>query len=318
MLTYEIMIKVAACPFMHMSWKIHNFFTFGIPHTVDVFFPDSGHIIGWYDHSNTYCASNTPVSTKENYHAKTTKNTRRKSLASARSRDSHSRCSHCDSGCDVDLASMKYLLDDLRQAWRYRNAPQPQRTPDSEQYQHTHMAGVPSYRSDLRLHRAVSPLVLQGGLILEFGVARGRSIRHWAGIFPTHDIYGFDGFEGIYEPWNGLPAGHFAQDPPSVPDNVHLVVGRFDQTLDTWAATHPGFISLLHIDCDLYSATRDVFRVLRNRIQPGTIIVFDEYWNYPGWQQHEFRAWQEQRIPYRYIGHVHGGNYQPVAVQVTE
>jgi hypothetical protein len=44
--------------------------------------------------------------------------------------------------------------------------------------------------------------------------------------------------------------------------------------------------------------------------------VFDEYWNYPGWQQHEFRAWQEEKIPYEYIGYVHGGNYQPVAVRV--
>jgi len=44
--------------------------------------------------------------------------------------------------------------------------------------------------------------------------------------------------------------------------------------------------------------------------------VFDEYWNYPGWQGHEFRAWHEQNIPYRYLAHVSGGNYQPVAVQV--
>ena len=178
------------------------------------------------------------------------------------------------------------------------------------------MAGVPDYRSDLRLHRAVASAVPQGGLMLEFGVARGRSIRHWATLFPGHDIYGFDGFEGIYEDWNGMPAGTFAQPPPPVPANVHLVVGRFDQTLPDWSARHAGAVSLLHIDCDLYSATRDVFAHLRDRIVPGTIIVFDEYWNYPDWQQHEFRAWQEQKIPYKYIGWVSGGNYQPVAVQV--
>ena len=211
---------------------------------------------------------------------------------------------------------MRYWLDDIAQAWRYRNSPRPQKTEDSEQYRQQHMVGVPSYASDLRLHRAVSRQVLQGGLMLEFGVARGRSIRHWATLFPTHDIYGFDGFEGIYEPWNGLPAGHFAQTPPPVPHNVHLVVGRFDQTLPLWAPCHPGPISLLHIDCDLYQATCDVFEHVRARIQSGTIIVFDEYWNYPGWPAHEHSAWQEQRIPYRYIGWVDGGNYQPVAVQV--
>lgn len=211
---------------------------------------------------------------------------------------------------------MKYILDDIQQAWRYRNAPRPAWTQSSRNYCETRMPGVPSYRSDLRLHRAISGQVLQGGLILEMGVATGRTIRHWAKLFPGHDIWGFDGFEGIYEAWNGFPAGHFAQQLPQVPANVRLVVGRFDQTLPSWARQHPGRISLLHIDCDLYQATRDVFENLRDRIQPGAIIVFDEYWNYPGWQEHEFRAWQDEARPYEYIGRVSGGNYQPVAVRV--
>jgi len=214
---------------------------------------------------------------------------------------------------------MRYILDDLRMAWKYRDSPRPQRTPDSQAYLAQHMAQVPSYASDLRLHRAVSKQVLQGGLMLEFGVATGRSIRHWAKLFPTHDIWGFDGFEGIYEDWNGMKAGHFArpgQQPPQVPDNVHLVIGRFDQTLPVWCESHPGFVSLIHIDCDLYSATKTVLFHLRDRIRTGTIIVFDEYWNYPTWQQHEHAAWQEENRPYEYIGHTHGGNYQPVAVRI--
>jgi len=214
---------------------------------------------------------------------------------------------------------MRYILDDLRMAWKYRDSPRPQRTPDSQAYLAQHMAQVPSYASDLRLHRAVSKQVLQGGLMLEFGVATGRSIRHWAKLFPTHDIWGFDGFEGIYEDWNGMKAGHFArpgQQPPQVPDNVHLVIGRFDQTLPGWCESHPGFVSLIHIDCDLYSATKTVLFHLRDRIRTGTIIVFDEYWNYPTWQQHEHAAWQEENRPYEYIGHTHGGNYQPVAIRI--
>ena len=213
--------------------------------------------------------------------------------------------------------SINYIWDDIRQAWRYRNAPPVSRTVCSEQYRQAHLAAVPAYRSDLRMHRAVSAQVLQGGLIMEFGVATGRSIRHWASIFPGHDIYGFDGFEGIYQSWNGMPAGIFAQQPPRVPANVHLVVGRFADTLPAWLAQHAGPARLIHIDCDLYQSTCDVFEHLRARIMPGTIIVFDEYWNYPGWHRHEFRAWQEQCIPYEYIAQVSGGNYQPVAVRVT-
>ena len=32
---------------------------------------------------------------------------------------------------------------------------------------------------------------------------------------------------------------------------------------------------------------------MRERLQPGSIIVFDEYFNYANWERHEFKAWQE-------------------------
>lgn len=211
---------------------------------------------------------------------------------------------------------MNYIIDDIKQAWRYRNSAPPAWTDCSLGYCGRKFGQVPSYASDLRLHRAVARQVLQGGYILEFGVATGRSIRHWARMFPGHDIYGFDGFTGLYEEWNGFGVGHFAQKLPQVPNNVHLVVGRFDDTLPGWTQKHPGWASLIHIDCDSYQATKEVFASIRPYIRSGTIIVFDEYWNYPGWQQHEFLAWQEEKIPYDYIGYVHGGNYQPVAVKV--
>jgi hypothetical protein len=49
-----------------------------------------------------------------------------------------------------------------------------------------------------------------------------------------------------------------------------------------------------------------VFSELRPRIGPGTVIVFDEYFNYPGWRQHEYKAFQEfiaeSGLTYRYLG----------------
>ena len=36
------------------------------------------------------------------------------------------------------------------------------------------------------------------------------------------------------------------------------------------------------------------------------MIMFDEYYNYPNWREHEYKAWQEivaaRKITYRYIG----------------
>jgi hypothetical protein len=98
------------------------------------------------------------------------------------------------------------------------------------------------------------------------------------------------------------------------------VVGWFDQTL-------PGFkankiknepIALLHVDCDLYSSTVTILNNLKENIVPGTVIVFDEYMNYPGWQRDEFKAWQEHcrmyGVKYEYIGRV--SRHQKVAVRV--
>src|SRR3990167_2338597 len=52
-------------------------------------------------------------------------------------------------------------------------------------------------------------------------------------------------------------------------------------------------IAFIHIDCDLYEATKTVFDILGNNLVPGSVIVFDEYYNYPGYERHEYKAFQE-------------------------
>lgn len=53
------------------------------------------------------------------------------------------------------------------------------------------------------------------------------------------------------------------------------------------------FVSFVHIDCDLYSSTKTVFEHLAPAIRIGTVIVFDEFCGYEGWEMHEARAWTE-------------------------
>src|SRR6185312_6095321 len=102
------------------------------------------------------------------------------------------------------------------------------------------------------------------------------------------------------------------------PPNVELVVGLFDDTLPAFASEHPGPVALLHVDCDLYQSTVTIFRELESRIGPGTVILFDEYWNYPGWREHEHRAFQEfigrTNLRYRYAALV--PNRQQVCVVI--
>jgi predicted O-methyltransferase YrrM len=163
------------------------------------------------------------------------------------------------------------------------------------------------------------------GLMLECGVADGASITHTAEAMPTRRFDGFDSFEGLPEAWSGTfeQKGKFGRGGtlPEVPSNVALHKGWFEQTLPPYLAAHPGeAIAFLHVDCDIYSSTVTVLRTLAPRFKPGTVLVFDEYFNYPNWQRHEWRAFQEfirdTGISYRYLGFAQKNGH--VAVQLGE
>ena len=150
------------------------------------------------------------------------------------------------------------------------------------------------------------------GEILEFGVYQGKSINIIAKQ-TERKVHGFDSFRGLPEQWGTAPKGTYDTEGklPEVADNVELHVGLFDETLPDFVANNPGPIALLHIDCDLYSSTSTVFTALRDKIVPGTKIIFDEYFNYPGWQNHEYKAFQEfieaTGLKYEYIAYTDKG-----------
>jgi predicted O-methyltransferase YrrM len=107
-------------------------------------------------------------------------------------------------------------------------------------------------------------------------------------------VVGFDTFEGLPEVWRtDFPAGEFAQAAlPEVP-GAELVSGLFEDTLPGFLAECDDDIGFLHLDADLYSSTKTVLDLVGDRLRPGAILVFDEFFNFPGWQAHEYRAWCE-------------------------
>ena len=237
------------------------------------------------------------------------------------------------------------MLDRLKEWWRY---PQPSgsqkrllgqytdvidtefsairlASEESARYVLEHMRAVPNFSTDYDLHQWVARTqldrgLLAHGLILEFGVATGRTLNQFAYWLPHKTVYGFDGFDGLPEDWTSrMRKGFFARKSlPNVKKNCHLVVGWFNETLPGFVKRHAEPLALLHVDCDLYSSTVTILENLQYQIVPGTVIVFDEYINYPGWQLDEFRAWQEfvtaNSIRYEYIGRV--SRHQKVAVRV--
>lgn len=158
------------------------------------------------------------------------------------------------------------------------------------------------------------------GHYLEFGVFTGGTIRFMARRLRNRTLHGFDSFEGLPEAWAGFNLGRNAFDRrgrlPRVPANVKLYPGWFDQTLPQWLDANPGPVAFVHIDCDIYTSTKTIFTQLADRIVPGTIVLFDEYFNFPNWEAHEFKAFQEfiteRQMTYQYLAFAR----QQVAVRI--
>lgn len=156
------------------------------------------------------------------------------------------------------------------------------------------------------------------GMLLEFGVATGTTLRIIAEAGAGRRVLGFDAFAGLPERWRvGFDEGHFAQAPPDVP-GAELVIGYFDDTLPGFVASNPGPVAFLHCDADLYTSTTTILSHVGPRLRAGSVVLFDEYFNFPWWQEHEHKAWTEwteqHGVTFEYIAFT--WEHEQVAVKV--
>ena len=151
------------------------------------------------------------------------------------------------------------------------------------------------------LKKAYEAISLQDGLILEFGVRHGTSIRQLASL-TSKPIYGFDSFQGLPEDWYQESKEVYSTRGkiPKVPAHVTLIPGWFDQTLPLFLAKYEEDIALINIDCDIYSSTKTVLDLLSARIKKGTIIIFDEYIGNLHWEEDEHKAFMESINRYQW------------------
>lgn len=170
------------------------------------------------------------------------------------------------------------------------------------------------------LKRALEETKIKG-MYLEFGVYKGKTINFIASIKKDEEIYGFDSFDGLPKFWrDGFSKGTFSLDKlPRVNKNVILIKGLFDKSLVDFLERHKGNCAFIHIDSDLYSSAETIFNLIKKRIKKGTVIVFDEFFNYPGWKKGEFSAFNEfikkNKLHYRFISY--NRNHEQVAVQIV-
>jgi len=180
-------------------------------------------------------------------------------------------------------------------------------------FEEKHLTDVPFWKDRGRLFASLMKLTASDdGLFLEFGVYKGNSINRLAALKPGVIFHGFDSFIGLPEAWNAAArkgAFDVGGRLPPVRRNVRLIRGFYEDTLSAFvAANATKSISFMHIDCDLYSSTKTVLEHTRSLLQPGTIILFDEYLGGSYWQLHEHKAFTEfvaeNNIRFEYIGYV--------------
>ena len=166
---------------------------------------------------------------------------------------------------------------------------------DSWQYALTHrIATTKLFSTTASTLRYALSLCSVDGLCMEFGTRFGTSARILQET-NTYPLFAFDSFEGLPTAWHTVPKGAYSTGGyvPDLGDSIHPVVGWYSESLPPFMKHNQGPIRLLHIDCDLYSSTKDVFDRVHDRLVKGTVIIFDEYWNGPHWREDEWKAWQE-------------------------
>jgi methyltransferase family protein len=147
---------------------------------------------------------------------------------------------------------------------------------------------VPIFRNPQALYSFINEKHFESGAdpfdYLEFGVYKGDSLRMWTNLNknPSSRLFGFDSFEGLPENWvASKPKGTFSTGgkTPDIGDSrVDFVVGLFQHSLSNFLSSYePRNRLLIHNDSDLFSSTLYTLAILNPIIQPGTLIIFDEF-----------------------------------------
>lgn len=136
--------------------------------------------------------------------------------------------------------------------------------------------------------------------VLEFGVFKGNTLRQIRlSLREDIQVFGFDSFRGLPEDWvmqdgKVIKAGSMNANAIPTIKGVKIFDGWFNDTIPVYLQEACP-IALLHVDCDLYSSTKEVLWGLNDFIVPGTIIVFDEwfYCHEKQFDDHEQKAFYE-------------------------
>jgi hypothetical protein len=130
---------------------------------------------------------------------------------------------------------------------------------------------------------------------LEFGVFKGGSANFFSKYVKKY--YAFDNFQGYREDRANTTAVLTSRDNfnlqgklPKLNSNVEPIIGWVEDTLDNFLKAHNPKINFVHLDINLYKSTKFILEKIKPYLIKNSIIIFDQLYNYIGWEYGEYKS----------------------------
>ena len=226
------------------------------------------------------------------------------------------------------LSTAGFALDGNQVLHTRPNNKSYQRDPLYIQFVETTFQNAIALGSDAEVLRYASDHVTVDGLFVELGTGKGRTTNFIAALNPHKILYTFDSYLGHLADWDKgdkiMTKDFFAwpenEKLPQFLLNVVLTKGWFADTLSDFAKQQEKPIAFLHVDCEIYESTSQALIILGPKIADGTVFLFDEFYNYPNFRNHEYKAFQEFLNDYGFKAEYLAYNalHEQVAVRVKK
>ena len=93
-------------------------------------------------------------------------------------------------------------------------------------------------------------------------------------------------------------------------------MGYVEDTLDDFLKKHKPNINFVHLDMDLYNATKFTLEKIKPFLNKGCVIIFDELYNHINWKEGEYKSLLETFENFEYDYKAFNLNGGQVVIQI--